>query len=572
VVLSHPAGVELIDVSDLDFVLRRLPNAVEFFTKSRRSFLVEFSGADTPDLIDRIVSLYTSFEARFFDDIQLTQLWRTGQITTFTYLLRLNLFAGRSFHRDAVYPIFPAVLGRDLSQPLGLDHALVDQFYLFAEGPLPLAVIRGYVGPLGTLPPAGRFELIPEFFCLPYLFANAMQTPADFVYRNRKALESADAVHAWIDCLFGARQRERYHDKSLYKEELYESIWTQPLEGPISRDIDENGRVPHRIFERPHPARAPTEIECAPACTLRLAGDCRWVFVAETSLAVIDDSGLQFYHIDLSGQAISAPVQVEVRDAEVTRAIRAHNYIVAQRTSDFVFGAPGFAGYYSVSPRTGKVTRVQAPCPVVSLAVSGAVTIAAGPIAAAVFTDDHFVVCVRPFNRVITCACASESFGVVVLGSEGVLTVWEARTGLLIREIEIDGAIPHKVAIGEGFGFIIAAVTERLERQPRRFLSVFTINGLFVRKREIADDVSVWSLWTSSKGIDFVVFATVGEAASFAACELCALNFSAFKCKGSHSPIVSVSYLVGKAAFVVAQADGRVNVFGESSDHLEAPS
>jgi hypothetical protein len=165
----------------------------------------------------------------------------------------------------------------------------------------------------------------------------------------------------------------------------------------------------------------------------------------------------------------------------------------------------------------------------------------------------------------------SENFDVVALGGAGEVTLWDVHTGILIREIALEGAVPHKVAITDGFGFVVVAVTESVERQKRRFLVVFTINGMFVRKREIADEVALWYHWTSAKGTDFVVFTTDSETVSFTACEVWALNFAVFKCKGSNSPIVSLTYLVQKSLFVVSQAEGRINVFCERCEEMEAP-
>jgi hypothetical protein len=284
------------------------------------------------------------------------------------------------------------------------------------------------------------------------------------------------------------------------------------------------------------------------------------------------------YHLDFAGQSITAGGTLELRDPDVTRSLRSHDYRMVERMGEqFLLVTPNFAGYYAVSHRTGKSQRIVAPFPVAEVAASRSWVVAVGPLGTAVFVEDHFRFCVRNYAAVTVCAFVSEPFGVLLLGgADGQLTIFDAHSGLMIRRISLDGAVPHKVMVTDGFGFIVVVVADFVERQRRWFLVVFTVNGVFVRKREIPDEVALWQQWTSAKGVDFIMFTTVSErdqraASSFTACEVWALNFSVFKCKNSYSPIVMLSYVAQRGIFIVCQAEGRVNVFYGPSERLERP-
>jgi hypothetical protein len=362
IILSLPSAVHIIEPSEIVMLVRRLPSAVEFFTTTRRSFFIEFDSPETPDIIDRISSLYTSVESHFHDEMPLTQLWKNGVVSNVTYLARLNLFAGRSFHKFAIYPIFPAVITdsltffRDLQMPLGLNYALTNQFYLFADGPLPLAAVTSYLSRTNFDTTFHRFELIPEFFTLPDLFANAIlpswaHDPVDFVYQQRKSLEAGPTVsnlHHWIDRLFGYRQRDRHDDKNLYKEELYETIWTQMLDPAVRHDIDEMGCLPRRIFQSPHPHRSPLETEgTSGGFTVTIASECAYAFMHEGAIAVVDGSGfVQLHPIDFGAQSIGNGLSIEIKDQELTKSLRNRECIIVGRQSDsFLVARPPNVGY-----------------------------------------------------------------------------------------------------------------------------------------------------------------------------------------------------------------------------------
>jgi hypothetical protein len=580
IILSLPEAVHLISPSEITSILKRLPCSLEIFTRNRRSFLFEIDGAEAPDVIDRILALFPSAELSVCDDHAMTQLWRAGSIPNFSYLLHLNISAGRSFHNHAIYPIFPAVvtespsLFRDLEIPVDLAHAHTDQCYLFSEGPLPSSAVRNYLAQSSLDLSSTRFELIPELFCLPALFSKSTlpswaKTAIDFCYALRKALESSEvsrSLHHWIDRLFGARQRDRQGTRALYKEELYEAVWAQILDFSVRRAIEAAGCLPRRIFRDFHAPRAVLEAAPPPFLFTRFNSGFRSAIVTESSLAFLDENGsLQLHQININEQGVVLFAAWDLQGADLS----ASDCLIAGRRGDFFVLVPlNFPGYCLLSQRTGRVLRVAEHFSVASVAVSGGVTAAIGANTVSVYRDDSFAFAVHSYRAPITCACVSDMFGIIVVGAaDGALTLFETGTGLLLREIDLKGAVPDHVAVTTGFGFIVAAVTNVGPGEDHHFLEVYTINGEFVRRREIPGRIEAWDCCTSWRGVDFIVFAVDKGERAFRAAEVFWLDFTVFPHAGSR--IVALAFCPEKACFLVCQAEGVISIVGQTGEQIQ---
>ena len=151
-----------------------------------------------------------------------TKMWTLGNLSTFDYLLYLNIHAGRSFNDPSQYPIFPWILSnyssdiptttRDLSKPMGAQteprkqrflqtynetsyhygthysHSAAILHYLLRLEPYTFFEIHLHNGwdhkdrlfcsieeawkSASDANQADVKELIPEFFCLPIMFEN----------------------------------------------------------------------------------------------------------------------------------------------------------------------------------------------------------------------------------------------------------------------------------------------------------------------------------------------------------------------------------------------------------------
>ncbi|EAX88735.1 Beige/BEACH domain containing protein [Trichomonas vaginalis G3] len=117
--------------------------AIEIFTKSGRSYFVNFTQRNLPKVIksltyhltnENILIQKTSNFAKFFSQQNLTEKWLNYELSNFEYLMLINVFSGRSFSDSSQYPFMPWTLKefkksnldladvsnyRDLTLPIG---------------------------------------------------------------------------------------------------------------------------------------------------------------------------------------------------------------------------------------------------------------------------------------------------------------------------------------------------------------------------------------------------------------------------------------------------------------------
>lgn len=137
---------------DVEQVLRRRyllrPVAIEIFSVDGRNSLLVFELADRDRVINvmgvkqqavanrlaQTTGIVTAVKSLKLSLKESTDLWSSGQITNFEYLMRLNTIAGRSYNDLTQYPVFPWIIAdytskvldfsdpstfRDLSKPMG---------------------------------------------------------------------------------------------------------------------------------------------------------------------------------------------------------------------------------------------------------------------------------------------------------------------------------------------------------------------------------------------------------------------------------------------------------------------
>lgn len=222
-------------------LLRRrfhIKTAIEIFMRSGETYFLNFPQYRSVEILQRFVVPEQVFVQRdepsiFFHQTGYTERWKQGKMSNFEYLMKLNIYSGRSFNDSSQYPFFPWVIAdytsetldlnnpasfRDLSKPLGaIDEKRFNELvkrmkdmktfgsspYLyssFAICPLSLYLWLFRIEPFTTLHidmQSGRFdhpsrlfssipdsysivstnlndyrELIPEFYFLPEFLRN----------------------------------------------------------------------------------------------------------------------------------------------------------------------------------------------------------------------------------------------------------------------------------------------------------------------------------------------------------------------------------------------------------------
>jgi hypothetical protein len=126
---------------------------------------------------------------------RIAALWEDREISSFEYIMRLNLSFGRSFKDVSLYPVVPN-LTRDISTP----HLPPKEVVIEYLRPL-LNRSGGDAGAIST----SDYDWVPEFF-----FPSKVVTFAQ-AYDNRKALENdrlADRLTQWIESVWSVGPHE----------------------------------------------------------------------------------------------------------------------------------------------------------------------------------------------------------------------------------------------------------------------------------------------------------------------------------------------------------------------------
>jgi hypothetical protein len=169
-------------------------NLLHLVLNDKKNILIEF---DSDSFYQDIVK----------DDkqrLEWTEKWKNRRMSSFEYLLRLNLYFGRSFLNPCCYPIMPA-LETDLAQ-CKIPGAATDLQFLHK------------VCPFSDLsdeesPSTSESLWIPEFY-----FDSGV-LPLQKVMQNRQSLETLQNLHEWINTVFPSLQphpiRRAFTDRPL---------------------------------------------------------------------------------------------------------------------------------------------------------------------------------------------------------------------------------------------------------------------------------------------------------------------------------------------------------------------
>ena len=179
VILNETNRTFTIEPSSISMILARgivhKPMGMEIFKHAGPSILLEFQ-QNVPPILKRISELraFSGIEIQTLPSIQyikttkLTSRWVNRKISTFEYLMQLNMMSGRTFKDASMYPVFPWIVKDYESETLDLDSE---------------ATFRDLSRPMGTLS-AERLESL-KTRCLPpdedikgrYLYSSCYSSP-----------------------------------------------------------------------------------------------------------------------------------------------------------------------------------------------------------------------------------------------------------------------------------------------------------------------------------------------------------------------------------------------------------
>jgi hypothetical protein len=214
-----------------------------------------------------------------------------------------------------------------------------------------------------------------------------------------------------------------------------------------------------------------------------------------------------------------------------------------------------FCGYFTVALKTGNVRKTAALAPILSIASSGRYLAATSSCSTFIYENDNFLVSVRHYSSLMTCSAVCDVFALVVVGLErGGLVLFDLPSGIQILEIPLR-ALPQKVAMTDGFGFVVVVTAEN----GQFCLRVYSNDGFLVRKIGVADIVA-WHLWTA-RGFDFMTFGMING--KLFVCEVFYLDVVEVG-DSAGEPIVAVKYLRDRQMLCVAQKGGRIDLWPQA--------
>lgn len=575
--LHNPTAIEIFTMTNSYFIdfgdnitVKRLQEIIDVISTNSRS-------------INTIIKSEKFWEG--FSQKNLTKKWVRGEISNYEYLQQINFASGRSYNDPSMYPIFPWVIAkykdrldmndpsifRDLTKPLGSIGTerfklLLDEFYPECgffyssahSSPLSLSVYHVRMEPFSTKQvdlQSGHFEdpnrqlrdlqdmyhnvtnamnyteLSPEFFTMPEIFVNdnefplmpeivlpwGCESPDHFVYLHRKILESnivSEKLSDWIDLVWGYKQlgEEAVKAYNVYDPKLYYGYQGDRVELTTTRK--QIGQVPPQLFNRPHPKRLKPDLPQLPPPVFGRLNVSDKVVMANFCGNKYDDA--KFNCVLANGSFFS---QNASNPLLVTEDKLQHISF---------FGNEAFTIYenhvYSIDLLTGKLTDYK-------IIVFNNVTVIKGSknIIVLGYLDSTAQIIDRKTQRVtqlnlyrgsVTAADISPSFGVVAIATDdGVITIAESSTGTTIRNIQVNAKC-SALCITKSWGFIVAATQDK---SGSKSICVFTINGRFIRTREVQSNADMIETWTSPSGFDYCIIVLAGIVN---VCEAFYLNFS----------------------------------------------
>jgi hypothetical protein len=447
-------------------------------------------------------------------------------------------------------------------------------------------------------------ELIPEFFFEPEFLSNPnglnlgtvegksigevalppwSKNAMDFVYFNRKALESdtvSKKLNHWIDLVFGYQQRdeEAVAAHNRYRDEIYDDIWSKepsPSDGrrrEVETLIEQIGQAPFQLFLTPHPTRE------LPTAKRNMRQDVVFDLPSKTCLhGSFCDRTSSLVIFDSSASCLKYQISffptVEVRFENITSRTElpkdlnsfvdvAENLFAAlcnQNLMCVLLDVDRDLGCQPVATDRRKITSISACDKLVSLSFTDGRTHGYSHRGVELFS-------IPTYRNTVLCSCMSRRFGVVVSGTDdGCLVVASIDDGSTIRVIKLD-AVPVKVVVTPNWGFIVVNVVEYINGKPHYSLSVFNINGFFVRTAPVPHQVDRWTVWTSTSGFDFMLLsAHRGKLYAFEVFFL-EVGLPIYRCR---SELIALDYGMTSGTIITVTSDGKVRMIPFRTETIE---
>ncbi|OHT03934.1 hypothetical protein TRFO_28716 [Tritrichomonas foetus] len=424
-------------------------------------------------------------------------------------------------------------------------------------------------------------ELIPEFFYCPEFLVSSepdmenvelpkwASSPMDFIYKNRKALESdyvSNNLHNWIDLIWGYKQRgsNALDNFNTYHPMLYDNALSQntkDMDDIIKTEVTKvkNGQIPKQLFTLPHERRKKLTDEGIKAFTIRT--DIKNVYFStiygeketQFTVCVVDENWKKYlinlfyrdnqFTFDIKQHDFSNSVKFPIKNA---RFVGCRDNLIVAASQSMVLSS------------TNQVNHVTKRYLCVAADKNWMLTICADSVIY-LFSSKNIEAPKRRlhfYRETPICACVNSEFHVFIIGTkDGILSIYPLEKGSSIRTIDLDQYTPRKVVVTPAWGFIVTYATKIIDAKRSYVIFVHTINGILVRSYTLTAEITAMTAIRSKSGFDYVAVAS--KLGAVFVCEAYSLTFEKPALR-LESPIIMLSYNKKMKALVGVSVDGTI--------------
>lgn len=382
-------------------------------------------------------------------------------------------------------------------------------------------------------------ELIPEFFFLPDFLINSnnfdlgmsgetvlndVELPSwahsaiEFIYLHRKALESdyvSQHLDEWIDLIWGCRQD---HDAiNSFNPMMFQTVWNDPqnLKNPTRRAeiegvLQYSGQIPIKLFDSAHPKRrnfVPKSMINSPIIILSQSKNIKYAYmegrIENSFVAIICDEKGFFLRSKFSLDDNNVEERIiKGFSCKKDDILAVYNQNLAIVSDDSLkIQIQEMKKSYQVVNHVGKINCIAADSNLIATGGSDTITNIYS-------TEDpiRLLYNIQSFRDEIVSVAVNSTFNVVVSGTrDGSIFIISISKGIITKTIDIEGRYPNDIIITKSWGFIVIFETELVAGQIYNFIEVYTINGDFIRKKQVSFSILCWMTYISSDGFDYLL-------------------------------------------------------------------
>ena len=460
---------------------------------------------------------------------------------------------------------------------------------------------------------------------------NWSSSAIEFIYIHRKLLESdyvSKHLNEWIDLIFGCKQRGPLAEKAhnTFDPSLYEDVWNSENlndsdhRGMIEALLQHCGHIPNQLFDDPHPQKKKILIRPILNTSFKqideLSGCIFAKFFKDPNSKVLNQ--IKFIFCSQNGKLScflfsisSADNKIQYNNIQISNSSSKSNAYLNLNNIYNLVSEPKTSFNLNLSFLTQSSKKKSiAFCPsnnILAIAtLRGAIKvyidltkedtfiIHSGKVNC-IAVSKHFIVSggidttiniwnIKPdeiygfqiehektipsYRDEITCVEISEKYGTIACGTkDGSILLIDNNNMIITNTIDISPEIPVFVKITSGWGFITIYSKKEIPGKNVSFISVYDIDGQFIRKIQIDFTISCWESYKSLDGFDY--FAVASKSGFLYFFEAFYLDIQDSKLPRMNSKIISLHYAFKQGLLYVVRENGIICIYSKDDINME---